>query len=158
MSSKLQTEQLPFLRILCVAYWQIFASASPSSCMLTIYFIFLGQILTVNPTSNPGIFTITGVNGLYISLNVSLYFCIFLGGSCLTIIGFREILKAPSSPGPTRNTSGNSSWLWRRPTSKLICGLEYRINFVDRWPLLLVLFLLTEKISSGLMHFPLDHT
>ena len=49
---------------------QMSASASFSSSKLTF---FLGQVLTVNPTPLPGIVTITGVTGLYVSLNVSLH-------------------------------------------------------------------------------------
>ena len=56
---------------------QISASAFFSSSKLTI---FLGQVLTINPTILPGIVTITGVTGLFVSLKVSLHLCILLGG------------------------------------------------------------------------------
>ena len=78
VSSLLETERIPFLKILCVAQWH--TARFPFRNLLVVpssfFFFFLGgvQVLTVNTTKLPGIVTITGVAGLYVSLTVSLSF------------------------------------------------------------------------------------
>jgi len=73
---------------------------------------FMGQILTVDPAITGDIMevTITGVNNLYVSLQVSLHLASFI-----TTVGdlvlpksvlYREMPRTLSSLGLTRNTSG----------------------------------------------------
>ena len=75
MSSLLQTGRIPSPQIPCVAHTTRYSASKLTKILLG------GQVLNVNPTAMPGIVTITGVTGLYVSVNVSLLllFCIFLG-------------------------------------------------------------------------------
>ena len=93
-------------------HWQIFSSAYFSAHN----YFFLAQILHVKD-DGPGVVTITGLNGLYVSLN-NVSQLLYFFPRVLTKIVFRKVTRALSSLGPLRNTPGKSKRPQRGPASK----------------------------------------